>query len=567
MIEKTIAGLTWIVRENGIESARLPVRAGPMLVGRRADVDVRVNDPAMSSVHAQVTPGPAGGLVLRDLGSRNGTYVNGRRVEAADIAPGDEIEVGRATIILSRAPAHEPLRPPVPPFEPSLSTTSKILIPLADLRKDRGGEDERLLLLRDLVESLKGVDDAERILATTRRALERAFPQARVFVLLNDRADGFQDLAAEPGAGRPPSHTVAAEAVASRSAILLTDLIADARFADAASIQSSGIETALAAPVFLRQEPVAVLYADRTGASGFAERDLRLLGIAANHVSAVLDNAAYMTDLRRANEELSATRDELAALNRDLERRVEARTLEVRRQADEIRRLAEERDELLRMAAHDLRNPLAGIQGAVELLHMNAPLLDRDSLDHVRSLRRAVSQLIPMVTGLLDAKAIESGKLVLARRRCEAREILENVSAITSLTSEARGIPVDFEADADLWLDADPRLLAEAISNLLFNAIKFSTRGTRVTVSVRANGTDAAEVAVRDQGVGIPAAEIPHLFGAFEQGGEGRKRGGSGLGLAIARTIVQLHGGHISVESAEGRGSCFSFTLPRTKPA
>src|SRR5207245_1687578 len=114
---------------------------------------------------------------------------------------------------------------------------------------------------------------------------------------------------------RRPSESVAAEAVSSRSAIRVASLREDARFSSAESVIAAGIETAIAAPLFCNGEAVAVLYADRLGLPIFEERDLRLLGIAANHVSTVLENEAYVADLRRA-------RAELAEWNRSLEQKV-----------------------------------------------------------------------------------------------------------------------------------------------------------------------------------------------------------------------------------------------------
>lgn len=492
--------LTFIVHENGAETARVPLRAEPMLIGRRPDADVRVADPAMSFAHAKVTPAASGaGPRLTDLGSKNGTYLNGRRVREAELRAGDEIEVGLATILLSYAPAHEPPAAPTPAALPPAAlqlgarlerlSQSKIMIPLETLRggpraEDGAPRDQRLLILRDFSESLRGADRPARIFAMTRKVLGKAFPGARVFVLLPGEKETWRDPV-EPALERPPSDTVAGEAVASRSAILLVGLGADARFSAAESVQAGGIETAIAAPLFCEEDAVAVLYADAAGPDAFGDADLELLGIAANHVSAVLANAANIAGLHRTNEELAAAHAKLEEWARELERRVDERTAELRRQADEIKALADERDDLLRMAAHDIRNPLSIIQVAAELLHTRAQELGGRSLEEIDALRQGVGEIVPLLTGLLDAKAIEAGKLELDLAPRPLQPILDHALRLTALAASARGIEVALEVAPDLKAEADPQRLTQVIANLLFNALKFSKDGGRVVVAAR----------------------------------------------------------------------------------
>src|SRR5439155_24460366 len=122
-----------------------------------------------------------------------------------------------------------------------------------------------------------------------------------------------------------------------------------------------------AAPLLCRGRAIAVIYADRTGGRPFSERDLRLLGLIANQVSSTLENAALVEELRRTNQDLARAHDELAVFSQDLERKVEEPTVEVRRQAAEIAALAAEKDELLGIAAHDIRGPLTTVLGFLEL--------------------------------------------------------------------------------------------------------------------------------------------------------------------------------------------------------
>jgi len=557
--------LQFIVYDRAREAARITWYGRRLVIGRRIDADIRVNEPTMSGIHAEIVPSSEGGVRIRDLQSLNGTQLNGVRVVESVVQTGDQIQIGRARIVVS-SPDSSNVRRSDNDTDTSIELGSQTLkIRLDRLREGRADvleEDRRLVLMRDLSEALKGVEDSQSALDKTRDVLEQAFPRARAFIVVPDEKGEWRSLYPDPGA-RKPSMTFVEETVASNSAILSTSLPDDQRFSASESARISGIETAMAAPTSCEGLPVAVLYLDRLGLPAFSRQDLHILGITANHVSAVLDNVARIAALSQANEELLEARENLASLNRNLERLVEARTAEIRRQAEEIQRLAQDKDELLGIAAHDIRGPLTVIQGSSELLRLRFEQLEPETLKRTLELMHGAARgLSKLLSELLDAKAIETGKITLHRRISPIGQLLESALSVAQLAAESKNIRLEITADDKATIFADPERFGQAITNLVLNAVKFSETNTRIELRGSNDENGYAIVEIEDEGVGIPEEELGRLFGKFEQGKAGREAGGSGLGLMIARRIVELHAGELTVESRVGAGTCFRLVVP-----
>jgi signal transduction histidine kinase len=146
-------------------------------------------------------------------------------------------------------------------------------------------------------------------------------------------------------------------------------------------------------------------------------------------------------------------------------------------------------------------------------------------------------------------------------------DALENGVALARERATRQGISLGLEVDPSAGaVDADERKIKQVLFNLLTNALKFTARGGHVHVTARGDGDDVV-VSVRDDGVGIAAADHVRIFEEFQQAGATHQQEGTGLGLALSRRFVELHGGLLRVESEPGQGSTFMFTLPRTQPA
>ncbi|HET6232344.1 MAG TPA: ATP-binding protein [Longimicrobiaceae bacterium] len=216
------------------------------------------------------------------------------------------------------------------------------------------------------------------------------------------------------------------------------------------------------------------------------------------------------------------------------------------------------RDEILSVVAHDLRNPLNTIRMAAQLLAEDAAPEQRKPLDTVLRISERMNQLIQ---DLLEVTRIAGGKLALDARDESIRGVLAEAAGMLSPLAQARGIAFAHEVEGGITpVRMDAARVLQVVSNLVGNAIKFTPSGGRISLRCTAAGGEV-RVAVQDTGPGIPASQVPHVFGRFWQAGAGDRRG-VGLGLSIARGIVEAHGGRIWVESVEGAGSTFVFTLP-----
>ncbi|HEY1951477.1 MAG TPA: ATP-binding protein [Gemmatimonadaceae bacterium] len=225
----------------------------------------------------------------------------------------------------------------------------------------------------------------------------------------------------------------------------------------------------------------------------------------------------------------------------------------------EAQRVIDAREEILRIVAHDLRNPLNTISMATSLLLEESADATRTS--QLRIIKRAGERANRLIQDLLSVTTIEAGRLSVAPRKVSIGELLQESAEMLQPIAKERSITLSVSAAADLpFVRADPARVLQVFSNLVGNAIKFTPTGGAITLSaVRGEGRIVCSVA--DNGPGIPAGQIPRLFGKFWQAKRGDS-GGVGLGLAIARGIVEAHGGSITVDSEVGKGSVFSFPLP-----
>jgi signal transduction histidine kinase len=262
-------------------------------------------------------------------------------------------------------------------------------------------------------------------------------------------------------------------------------------------------------------------------------------------------------------------RENLEKLNRDLERRVEERTAELKRLNDELAEANRAKDIFLATLSHELRTPLTPVLGWVNLLRNGN--LDGDgveqALDAIERNARLQSRLID---DLLDISRIATGKLRFEPKPTDLNALVE--AAIETVRSSAAVRHVELEvslAPAPLVVMGEPVRLQQVVWNLLSNAIKFTEAGGRVSVRVEPLGHEA-RVTVEDTGIGIAPEFLPYVFDRFRQadGSRTRRHGGLGLGLAIVDALAKLHRGRVEAQSeGVGKGSRFIFTLPRATVA
>ena len=230
-----------------------------------------------------------------------------------------------------------------------------------------------------------------------------------------------------------------------------------------------------------------------------------------------------------------------------------------------LRNLQTTRRELIGNISHEFRTPLAGIKAMVETLHGGAIDDKKAAGDFLNRIDSEVDRLTQLVAELTELSRIETGRAELKLEPVDLNSIVEEVATQLKPQVEREKLTAVRELAADLPpVPADAARVRQVMLNLLHNAIKFTEPGGQITVSTRKEG-DSVITAVADNGRGIASDDLPHVFERFYKGDKARSGEGTGLGLAIAKHIIEAHGGHIRVESEEGRGSTFSFSLPLQK--
>jgi two-component system phosphate regulon sensor histidine kinase PhoR len=232
----------------------------------------------------------------------------------------------------------------------------------------------------------------------------------------------------------------------------------------------------------------------------------------------------------------------------------------------ELRKLQRIRAEFIDNLAHELRTPLTTVRLLTETLGAELERADAESRirERVAKIDVETGHLVQMVNDLLDLSRIEGGMSELRRDAVDMAAVIAGAIERVRTFADRQGVRLatDLPTDDLPGVHGDEERLGQVLVNLLHNAVKFSPAGTTVTVAAAERDGQLA-IEVRDHGVGIPRADLDRVFERFYKVDKARQRGvgGTGLGLAIARHIVESHGGRIWVESQEGRGSTFSFTL------
>ena len=233
---------------------------------------------------------------------------------------------------------------------------------------------------------------------------------------------------------------------------------------------------------------------------------------------------------------------------------------------DSVRKAARVKDEFLAMLGHELRNPLAPIVTALQLMRMRG---ESGTSREQAIIQRQVDHLVRLVDDLLDISRITRGKIELKKERCELQAVLTKAVEQASILLEQRSHRLSIAIEPGLRCDCDPVRLGQVVTNLLTNAARYTEVSGHITLRAWREPDQHLAISVRDNGSGIPAELLAKVFDLFYQGERGvdRAKGGLGIGLAIVRSLVELHGGSVEARSAGvGQGSEFVVHLPGLAP-
>ena len=411
---------------------------------------------------------------------------------------------------------------------------------LFDALQDRLADVARLGEASEAIAALGNLDAVGTQLA---RQAAHLLGAERAAVLLLD-AEHEELVAQPPGHGFRPAQLrklrfplagggASARVLETGRPYLANDVSGDRRPAGRPA-RALGERSLLIVPLRAAAHSLGVLQVSNKRQGLFTRQDARLLGVFAAQAAVALENAMLYQEAVRERERLK-----------------------------ELERL---KSQFLQLVSHELRTPLASIKASAEVLLSTAPAgVPEAHLRLLRNIDRSSDRLSALIRDLLDLVRLEGGRLELNRERLDLRHIAEEAVSTVRPLADERGQAIGLDLVADPCpVDGDRRRLEQVVLNLLTNAVKYGPPGGNIWLRVQHEPGALARLTVRDEGPGIPPDEQPMVFERFYRldTEETRRTTGTGLGLPIASALAELHGGSIGVESAVGRGSTFSLTLP-----
>jgi signal transduction histidine kinase len=552
------------------------------VIGRDPACEVALRDPGVSRHHARLEMQEDHRILLRDLGSSNGTFVNGVRVAEASIQPGDQIRVGNTLLTMGRPLADGALveHRGLPIQVDTEGRVDSSIMATASASGEphlafAGGEDLAemrasivgLRALYRIAEMLAHAYDIDRLLSGVLDMIFDVVDADRGFVLLKDNRTGnmvakavryreelLEQIRREqssespedtsvPSDGSPaPAPPAAAASAGERPApicvsrtiinyvmkrgegVLTTNAMQDQRFEQGESVQDFGIRSAIAVPIKSRNEILGIIHVDTHVSQGqFSSEDLKLMAAIGCQTGLAVENANLMAS-QVQQERLAAVGQAIASLS------------------------------------HYIKNLLQGIQGGSHVVESG---IKRQEMDTVGKgwevVGRNLSRINNLVLDMLSYSRQSAPNLV----RTSVNAIVREVAELANSAAAEKRVTLVTRLDTTLpEIAVDGDGLHHACLNLLHNAIEAVTPVSgRVEIATRLSphGSEVW-ITVADNGPGVPVEEQPKLFQAFYST-KGQK--GTGLGLAAAQKIIQEHGGMVTMNSTPGQGAAFVIHLPK----
>jgi signal transduction histidine kinase len=339
----------------------------------------------------------------------------------------------------------------------------------------------------------------------------------------------------------PVGETVLGRTIANHEPVQVPDIYQQPGYPLRDMVDRMGLRAILGVPLMRQETVIGVLIVGRKTPGRFPKETVDLLQNFATQSVLAIQNARLFQDIKEQRHQLEFANEKL----KDLDKLKSA---------------------FLSNVSHELRTPLAAVKSLiVNMLDGVTGTLNDKQVRYVTGIKESTERLTRLINELLDLSVIEKGRTELKPAHFSLNKLLDEVADNLRPTAEEKlirleGPPVN-EA-VTVWADRDK--IAQVLTNLIGNAVKFTSSQGQVSVSFHKNGAAWVEVSVADTGPGIPPDEANKIFDEFYQvrrSGE-RKSSGVGLGLAISRKLVEMHGGKIWVESVVGKGSTFSFTVP-----
>ena len=283
--------------------------------------------------------------------------------------------------------------------------------------------------------------------------------------------------------------------------------------------------------------------------------------------------AADITAIKQKEAERQRATERLHVTITELEDREEKLSLLARKYEVAMTRAEaanQAKSEFLANMSHELRTPLNAINGFSEIMagEMFGPLGDAKYKGYAADILKSGQHLLSLINDVLDMAKIEAGKMTLHYETVSLKEIVDDAARLMRGKIEEAGLNLLVDAPDLPEIDADYRGLKQVVLNLISNAVKFTPEGGHIVVAISREDDERLRVAVTDTGIGITAEDLTRLARPFEQveGQHSKTTQGTGLGLALTKSLIELHGGTLSIESEPGRGTTVGFDLPIRRP-
>lgn len=555
------------VIEGADQGKRFELPPKPTAIGRDGSNPIRLHDNEVSRRHAEFRPGLDRGFRIVDLGSANGTFLNGRPIDQAPLHGGDQVRLGRTVLLYNEgsAPSARDLTERVDLLsKASPEDRSAIVrsIPAAEgsrVLEAPGSVGEwlkvRLANLAVMYQATQAIShflDTDELLPRILQLVFDSISADRAAILLVDENSG--ELLpkvvrwrgeADPDERMAISQTIVDHVRETGEGVITTDASADKRFSPGQSITEFGIREALCVPIQGRHSTLGVLYADIRTRNVLADDDLDGSG----------RRPAGKT--RFTNEHLML----MAAIGHQAGLAIEnTRFHDAKIQAERLAAVGQ----TIATLSHHIKNILQGLKGGSYLLQMGLKDKNDDVIQRGWSiLEKNQAKIYNLVMDMLSFSKDREPAL----EPTDLNETIADVVELMQTRAEELGVALVWEPDASLpEIQIDPDGIHRATLNLVTNAIdaaEHADGGGRVVVATAWDAeTTTAHIRVTDNGTGIAENDLPEVFQLFASSKGTR---GTGLGLPVSRKIVREHGGDIQVASTLGQGATFTIELPQKK--
>jgi signal transduction histidine kinase len=312
-------------------------------------------------------------------------------------------------------------------------------------------------------------------------------------------------------------------------------------------------ESFLTVPIVAKDEAIGfILMGNDSSYAKVTEGDAELVSILASQIGTAIENTMLYTELFNSHQ--------------DLERRVKERTSELAKLNEELKRLNKAKSDFVSAVSHELRTPLTSIKGYASIL-MTGKLgeVPQAQKERLEKIDKHSNNLTHLINNLLDIARIESGRVQMEIKETSIKEVLN--SAIDIITPQVKEKSISLKLSNRSKNDkimADPTQLERVFLNLLSNAVKFTPEKGRISILIE-DKDKLIEFSVEDSGIGIPKQDLDKVFEEFFRSDNAQSQGikGTGLGLSLIKQIIEAHKGRIWAESDLGKGTKFTFTLPK----